>query len=88
MDIEITPEQAIDSLEQLISLENQNSNIFSAQDLMETLNMEESILNINVKSLDDVPNLLYSEEIYNDEMKLELKCQLIDLTSLFAKLSF
>jgi hypothetical protein len=67
MDIDITPQQGIYNLNQLISLENEQSNIFSAQDSMESLNMDESILNINVKSLDGVPNHLYSEEIYNDE---------------------
>jgi hypothetical protein len=70
MDIDITSEQAIDNLKQLISLDNGNKTIFSAQDSMETLNLDESILNINIKSLDGVPNLLYSEEIYNDEKEI------------------
>jgi hypothetical protein len=70
MDIVITSEQAIDSLKQLISLDNGNK---TAQDSMETLNLDESILNVNIKSLDGVPNLLYSEEIYNDEKEIGIE---------------
>ncbi len=63
----ITPEKAVDSLIQFIRLDNGNKGIFYAQNSMETLNLDESILNLNIKSLDKVPNLLYSEEIYNSE---------------------
>ncbi|KAJ3268319.1 hypothetical protein HDV01_003120 [Terramyces sp. JEL0728] len=73
MEVDITPEEATKSLIQLISLDNGNKNIFSAQDSMETLNLDESILNLNVKSLDGVPNLLYSEEIYNTEKEIGIE---------------
>jgi hypothetical protein len=85
MDIDISPKQAIDSINQLISLESENSNIFSAQDSMETLNMDESILNINVKSLDGVPNLLYSEEIYNDEKEIGIEMPIDRLVKIVRK---
>ena len=85
MDIDITPEQAIDSLKQLISLDNGNNNIFSAQDSMETLNLDESILNVNIKSLDGVPNLLYSEDIYKDEKEIGIEMPIDRLFKIIRK---
>jgi len=85
MGIEITPEQAIDCLKQLISLDNGDNNIFSAQESMETLNLDESILNLNIRSLDGIPNLLYSEEIYNDEKEIGIEMPIDRLIKIVRK---
>jgi hypothetical protein len=52
---------------------------------METLNLDESILNINIKSLDGVPNLLYSEEIYNDEKEIGIEMPIDRLLKIIRK---
>jgi hypothetical protein len=85
MEIDITPEQAIDSLKQLINLDGGNKNIFSAQDSMTTLNLDDSILGLNVKLLDGVPSLLYTEEIYNDEKEIGIDMPIDRLVKIDSK---
>ena len=71
--IGITPEEATNNLIHSIKLDIGNRKFFSAQDSMETLNLDESILNVNIKSLNGIPDLLYSEDIYNDEKEIGIE---------------
>jgi signal recognition particle GTPase len=71
MEIDITPKQAIDTLEQLISLDTAKKS--HDQDSLEPINLNESILKLNIYSLNNVPDLLYSEEIYNDEKEIGIE---------------
>ena len=74
MEVDITtPEEAISNLVQLIRFDVENKNIFSAQDSMSDINLDDSILNLNVKSLNGIPNLLYSEEIYAHEKEIGIE---------------
>ena len=86
MDIDIiTPEEAVESLIQLIQWDSENKSIFSAQDSMETINLEESILNLNIQGLDGVPNLLYSEEIYYAEKDIGIEMPIDKLVKISNK---
>lgn len=40
---------------------------------MKVVNLEKSILNLQIKSLDGIPNLLYSEEIYDSEIEIGIE---------------
>ena len=51
--------QAVSKLVKLISFNDENKTIFSAQDSMDDINLKDSILKLNIKSLNGVPNLLY-----------------------------
>ena len=68
----ITLEQATASLIQLIRSDG-NKTVFSAQDSLEAVNLEDSILNINITSIDGHPNLLYSEELYVSEKNVGIE---------------
>ena len=65
--------QAVSKLVKLISFNDENKTIFSAQDSMDDINLKDSILKLNIKSLNGVPNLLYSEEIYDHEKEIEIE---------------
>ena len=78
-----TPEEAISNLGQLISLDDENKNIFFAQESMN--DVEGSILNLNIKSLDGVPNLLYSEEIYAHEKEIGIEMPIDRLVKIVRK---
>ena len=83
--MEVTPEEAVSNLVQLISLDDENKNIFSAQESMNDINLEDSILNLNIKGLDKVPNLLYSEEIYTHEKEIGIEMPIDRLVKIFRK---
>ncbi|KAJ2989875.1 hypothetical protein HDV02_004732, partial [Globomyces sp. JEL0801] len=69
----LTPKVVLKSLINMISIEEPNCNVFSALESMENLNMTNSILNLNIKGLGGIPNLLYSEEIYSAETEIGIK---------------
>ena len=73
MEVDISPEDAVSKLVKLISFNDENKTIFSAQDSMDDINLKDSILKLNIKSLNGVPNLLYSEEIYDHEKEIEIE---------------
>jgi hypothetical protein len=73
MEVDITPEDAVSKLVKLISFNDENKTIFSAQDSMKDIDLKDSILKLNIKSLNGVPNLLYSEEIYDHEKEIGIE---------------
>jgi hypothetical protein len=73
MDIDISPQEAMNSLKQLMILDTENQNIFSVQDSMVNHNIEDTILNLKITSPTGVPDLLYSEEIYNTEKEIGIE---------------
>ena len=81
----ITPEEAVSNIVQSIRLDDENKNIFSAQESMENINLNDSILNLEIKSLDGVPNLLYSEEFYPHEKEIGIEMPIDRLANIVRK---
>lgn len=74
MDIDsITPEEALERLIQMISIDGPNQTAFSALKSLEDINLDKSVLKLQFKILDKVPTLLFSEQIYNDEKDLKIE---------------
>ncbi|KAL5040693.1 hypothetical protein RTP6_007677 [Batrachochytrium dendrobatidis] len=66
------PEAVYKNLHQLISLD-ENKTVFSTQDSMENIALDQGILNLDIQGIDGVPNFLYSEKIYSDEKEIGIE---------------
>ncbi|KAK5665526.1 hypothetical protein QVD99_007872 [Batrachochytrium dendrobatidis] len=72
MDVDYSLEVVYKNLRQLISLD-ENKTVFSTQDSMENIALDQGILNLDVQGIDGVPNFLYSEKIYSDEKEIGIE---------------
>lgn len=81
MDVDVVQQDlpiSIETLEldlcSMIHMEGTERSIFTAQDSMDNiLPVENGILNIQIPSIDDIPDLLYSEDIYKSEKELGIE---------------
>ncbi|KAK5673132.1 hypothetical protein QVD99_000590 [Batrachochytrium dendrobatidis] len=72
MDVDYSLEAVYKNLRQLIKLD-EGKNVFSTQDSMEDIALDQGILNLDIQGINGVPNFLYSEKIYSDEEKIEIE---------------
>ena len=80
MDVDIpSTEEAISSLIDLIT------SLDDAQDSMKAINLDNSVLSLKIFSVDGIPNLLYSEEIYEAEMEIGIKLPIEKLVAVNCK---
>ena len=86
MDVDIDQCISIETLEQeLLSMtliDGAERNIFTAQDSMDTIEIENGILNIQIPSIDGISDLLYSEDIYSSEKELGIKMPVDELVEI------
>ncbi|KAI3659470.1 hypothetical protein MP638_004532 [Amoeboaphelidium occidentale] len=69
-----TPEMVIARLKEMIKPDvDGKENIFKLQESTEYVDLKNSVLKINIKSIDGIPDFLYSEEIYDDEKELKIE---------------
>ncbi|KAJ3252641.1 hypothetical protein HDU77_005043 [Chytriomyces hyalinus] len=66
----VSVEKAIEQLSAFVQTkddETNKRNIYATQESMETISLATSILNLKIQAVDESPNLIYTQQIYDNE---------------------
>ena len=84
MDVDIVSIETLETeLRSIIQFEGTEKSIFTAQDSMDNMEpLENEVLTIQIPSIDDTPDLLYSEDIYKSVVNLGIEMPVDNLVKI------
>ncbi|ORY37260.1 hypothetical protein BCR33DRAFT_683173 [Rhizoclosmatium globosum] len=81
----ISLELALKHLSARVQIDGVNKNAFTVQESIEAIYQPANMLTLKIQGVDGVPDLLYSSEIYDDEVSIGVKMPVDELISIKQK---